>query len=1150
MNVAASTPAFVDLRQHLVPYLKPHAVFHHRASLTGRERLLDLLLEFLTVEPDRSRVVLVAGPGGQGKSRLVVEALRRVEQREPLVLVRVFQERRSLDDAAVAELPRSGAVILIEDAHRHADELAPLLDHAHRVPGTVVVLTIRGSSSAVIEAAVAQAGFAGSEVADLRVDPLSTGAAQALVDELIKDGPEFRAEFVEYLAQEARDCPLIPILAVGMAREKALSPGLFVLDQNFREQVLRAYALEVAGTVPGGIDPAVVTAVGAVVSAVAPFPIGDQDLLAAVARFVEMSVDHFVWILQVLIQAGLIVAPNGRARVFPDIVADEMLARAVALEGQDSGYAGRLWTALGATSASARLVTNLAELSWRLVRTGGPDIFAPVWPRVVAGVDLNDVDELDGAVGDLAILADLQPHRLFGLLRDVLATAEAAQDSREIGVASSASDASVVMRRAVDRLVGLLARCALADHALLPMTLDELWSLAARDSQPWRRTENHPAHVIQAKLASFASEITLEDAAVIVDRVEAWLDEPDAPQTPVIALEGLMAKSGLRTGWLRNGVSLTPFAVAVEQVGDLRERIRRVLIREAQGADVRRAADAVRLLGAALDPPDSFGRSTWSLEVVLAWENDDVATLTALSEVAHTTTEPVVRRLVRQKVAWHARSAESQAVRDGALSLATDLDQREDDDLAEALLGGYELNLSSRRGLPMPAGGAPRATAGTDTPSGDVVQRNRDLLYERAVVALWRDRDPAEIVNLLDQSVRTVRLVTETGSAAGATTLLLRLARQRPGQMPDLLDAAVRLPEGPLDDYLHLLLDAWARHDLDTFCPAAASLSRGRPGIRRALARGFRTGSWALLDPRLADLQRETLRHTDDPVERSLLLGALGPLIRADPGSVRALLGDVPEDGSPGLAAGLAEASNDEPENWIASLDHAQVQAVLELTQLAGWGERPVQLIVAAIARRQPRAVLDALTAIARGNRWVPDVEGLSEALDEHPDSIATWLADLLTMELGPPLQRAELLEAAFGPALTTGAARAVGELVVTLRPEPLQRLLGGLRHCDELVVSHPTLIAVLVERIESIPHAATRREARASLLDLSFPVGAAWHRPGDVPVEYTDRRTRLAAIAADETLPAATAAFYRDATRSLDATIAAEKRRSQHGDE
>jgi hypothetical protein len=976
MNVASSTPAFVDLSQHLVPYLKSHAVFHHRASLTGREALLDCLLEFLTVEPDQSRVVLVTGPGGQGKSRLVVEALRRVEPREPVVPVRVYQERCSLDDAAVAELPHSGAVILVEDAHRHVDELAPLLDHARRVPGTVVVLTIRGISSAVIEAAVAQAGFAGPAVAGLRVGPLSAEAAHALVDELINDGLELPAAFVEYLAQEGRDCPLIPILAIGMARERALSPGLFVLDQDFREQVLRAYAREVVGAVPGGIDPAVVTSIGAVVSAVAPFPIGDQSLVAEVARFVEMPVDHFLSTVRTLIQAGLVVAPNGRARVFPDIVADEMLARAVALEGQDSGYAGRLWSALGGTTASARLVTNLAELSWRLVRTGEPDIFAPLWPRVIADVDLDDVDGLDAAVGNLAVLADLQPHRLFGLLRDVLArvraTADAAQGDGQVGVPSATSDARLVRQRAADRLVGLLARCALADHDLLSIALDELWSLAARDSRPWRRTENHPAHVIQAQLASFTSEITLASAALVVDRVETWLNEPDppdAPQTPVVALEGLMAKSGLRTGWLPTAISFTPFTVTVEQVTDLRERIRQFLIREALGADVRRAADAVRLLGCALNAPASFGHSTWPSEIVLAWENDDLATLAALSDVAHTTTEPIVRRLVRRAVAWHARGAESQAVRDGALSLATDLDQREDDDLAEALLGGFELNLSSRRGVPMPSGGAPQATGNADLPSSDAVQRNRDLLYERVAAALWREHEPAEIVNLLDQGVRTVRSATETGRVAGATALLRYLTCLRPGQVPDLVGAAAGLPEGPFDEHLHLLLDAWTRHDLDSFYPAALNLSRSRPGIRHAVAFGFWHGDWAL-DPRLADLQVDTLRHTDDPVMRSMLFAASGPLIRADPVSIRDLLSDVPADGSPGLAAGLARAGNDEHESWIGSLDHPQLQALLDLTRFAGWAERPVQLIVSAIARRQPRPVLNALTASARASRW------------------------------------------------------------------------------------------------------------------------------------------------------------------------------------
>jgi hypothetical protein len=147
-------------------------------------------------------------------------------------------------------------------------------------------------------------------------------------------------------------------------------------------------------------------------------------------------------------------------------------------------------------------------------------------------------------------------------------------------------------------------------------------------------------------------------------------------------------------------------------------------------------------------------------------------------------------------------------------------------------------------------------------------------------------------------------------------------------------------------------------------------------------------------------------------------------------------------------------------------------------------------------------------------------------------------------MELGSPMLSGELLVAAFGPALTSGAARAVGEITAALRPELFQRLLASLRQCDALVVSHPALVTVLVERIEGIPTATARHEARNSLIDLSFPFGAVWFGSGEAPSEYTDRREQLAAFAVDETLPSLVRAFYVDATAALNGIIATGRQR------
>ncbi len=1150
-------PAFVDLSDHLAPLLEPDALPHHRSSLVGRKALLGRLSEVLAVGPERSQLVLVSGPGGRGKSRLVLEALDRVQRQTPSVPVLVFQERRSLDGSAVAELPHSPVVVLVEDAHRLADQLSPLLHHARHTAGTVVMMTVRGTSSAAVDAEISRARFTARDVVRVDVGPLTLPAARALVDDLVGDGPALPPDFAELLALEGRDCPLIPVLAVAMAREGTLSHGPFVLDQNFRERVLEAYAEEVVGEVPGGLDRSLVQNVLAAVSAVAPLPLGDQVLAGAIAGFVEVSAPRLIAVVQALIDAGVVVAPNAMVRVFPEVVADAVLETAVVFQGQDLGYAGRIWTALGATSASRRLAVNLAELSWRLVATGGPDVFAAVWGDLVARVDLDDVDGLDGVLADLAVLADLQPRRLFGLLRDVQSSLPRIVRPRgdsEVVEHPSGPRLLRAVENTLDRLTPLLARCATADRELLPFALDSLWELAGRDHRPPESSEDHPARVLRGKLASFESTDSVDAALVVVDRVETWLTVPDPqgnPRTPLYVLEGLVAKSGLRTGWIRDGVALSPFLVDPEKVGSLRERIRRVLVGQARGSGLRRAAEATGLLGAALDRPVQFTGMTVTANDVLGWETEDLATLATLTDVAANTTEPLVRRLVRRHVAWHARRAESQAVRTAALALATALDERAEDDLTEAVLGGFDYLLPSLRGVPIPAGGAPHADAAPHPGDGHQTrEKARARLYEAVAASLWAEHDPPGLVALLDQRVRAVRSAIGPAAAGGAGLLLHHLGRLRLGQVPDLVSAIVDLPEGPLDDHLHLLLDTWARHDLDTFCPVAGDLLEGRTGVRRAVARAFRYGDWGRLDPRLADLHLDLLRRTEDSVQRGFLLAASGPLIQADPVGAAAVLRDVPRDGGAGLAAGLGAACDDEPDAWTATLDDRQALAVLDLTLTCGWDDTTVQLIVSGIARRHPRAVLDALTATAVTAGHAPDVDGLPAALAEHPDEVAAWLTEVLAEELRPPGTLAAVLLAAFGKNLTQGASHAVHKTVETLGAGPLQRLAAGMRRCDALTVTHPALTTTILERAEGLSGSDAEGNVRQALLDLSFPSAWFWNKPGEAPAAFVKRRHEVAALADDSRLPPATRVFYTDATRALDATIEAHTRQDRDDEE
>jgi hypothetical protein len=429
---------------------------------------------------------------------------------------------------------------------------------------------------------------------------------------------------------------------------------------------------------------------------VAPLPSNDDRLLDAIADFAGMPRGDLLAILAALINRGVVIERGDQMRVAPDVLADEVLGAAAVGRGRDSGYIPEVWAALG-EQAGHRLVVNLAELAWRLAASGQPDLFSGVWHAVEAEVEEGSLERVDAAVHVLAPLAHTQPSRLFELLSGILkrlpdlehAAGEAAKDlpdvregqpepAQMLDAASGLRPTPLMAESVAQRIAPLLARCALAEPELLPRALDALWGLAAHDTREIHRFPEHPARLICEELADLDKASGPGTFEVVLERVEAWLAKPDpvdAARTALFALEPLLGKSGIRHNWRRDALVMSPYLVAPEKVAELRERSRALLIREGCGGAVRRAVDAVRILGVGLRQPSAYFGRTMLKDNILAWESEDLATLTAMREIAKNTTEPLVRRLIRHELEWDATRAASLAVRTAALSLVTELDE-------------------------------------------------------------------------------------------------------------------------------------------------------------------------------------------------------------------------------------------------------------------------------------------------------------------------------------------------------------------------------------------------------------------------------------------------------------------------------------------
>jgi hypothetical protein len=119
----------------------------------------------------------------------------------------------------------------------------------------------------------------------------------------------------------------------------------------------------------------------------------------------------------------------------------------------------------------------------------------------------------------------------------------------------------------------------------------------------------------------------------ILDRVEMWLAESHGGGSPLFAVKPLLEKDGHRTiQEARLELGFRPYHVSQSWARPVRDRIRTILLRVATGDDLGCARDSVRLLAAAIRPPQGGFGDTPPEDEVLGWEDDDLATVATLTE--------------------------------------------------------------------------------------------------------------------------------------------------------------------------------------------------------------------------------------------------------------------------------------------------------------------------------------------------------------------------------------------------------------------------------------------------------------------------------------------------------------------------------------
>ena len=1073
----------------------PARILSDCGPLIGREsELQELVNGIRQASPD---IVILSGPGGRGKSRLLLEALTTVQESRPEVPVLYLSPGRRLDPDALHELPHAPAVIAVDDAHHTLTSIPLILTYMQQVAGTQLIFAIRDTHSDGLRSALAAAGFHKPRTTTL--GPMTRGDAYKLVKSLAA-GLELNFPLTSHLVEQATHSPHIAVLALNLARSGQLA-GPLPLSEDLRQEVLSRYQ-EVQTEAIGHFSTGLVHRTLATYTALGPFG-ADTHTSATedLASFCGQTTIEHLRLLEQLEIRGVLLRNSSGVRVVPDVLADQILEHEAIVAGHDTSFVAELWNRFN-TEAFPRLLNTLAELDWRLRHQGLPTVLDPLWSELRAEVLQTDLDGTSNALHKLQSLARNQPRRVVELLDSVRGRLE----KNSIATDSVAGPRHLTRARLdrqireqfglmpitnqeiEDLLAKLYGLCAHADSAHLEAALDGLWAIRCR-----RGPRDRASSEITTAATAIANLGAITDSSIaprIIERVRTWNLDSATPDhaDPTFPLKPLLAKEGLRNVQTKsNEISFHPHQISAEVVRPVRDSIRNVLRQVAEHPSLLRVGPALELLAGALRQPSGFFGQSVPVEAVLVWEHDDLATIQTLGKIADLTHSSVVRRKIRKIVSWSAEHAASIPVRYAAMSLVARLDQEPADDLAELLLNEYSFSIPSQRGHTMPT---------IEDFEQSVTERDRDAVddeidadtialdqsfneREQTTAALLASTVDAllaanDVTSFLNQLASIADSISQLRSSPpNLWTLYRHIETSHPYRLAEIIAAFDSQPPSILDTQLDVLLNLWSHHDEPAMMEWIKDPRAHRHAVRLAVARAFEHYGWAGRGGDYLALYRSGWTDTDSDVQR-VYLESSHPLVRSSPTHEVPLLlaADITSDSATQV---LENVCGTDGISWGALLDESAATAIMMLARRAGLKSWAEQQIIHGIASSHPRLVLDQLDDEAsHGNRLPLELPGLTEGISEHPDDLANWMLDRTKKSDIPRGETVVALALATG--ISENQANSITTLLGAADAATLTALLELLCSTEIWPLQRPALARSFLQRADQLGESISRQ--------------------------------------------------------------------------
>ncbi len=613
--------------EFFAPFENAKGLFNHLWTLVGRKQATNELKQALG-NSDCS-VVLLIGPGGAGKTRVLKQTIEAYEVAHPDLTVRFLSRTSEVSKKALEELGSKPALIVVDDAHDRQD-LAMLFHFiASTKSSTKILLALRPYGLEHLKAQASEFALIGPPtVIEVTLPPLSLNEAEELATQVLKEhnGPLDAAKDIARLTYE---CPLATVVGAQIvAKEKTLF-DLAKDEASFRTTLFGRFKNVIAGEIGTKADASAIKKLLKVLSLFQPFHPDDAPLLAAVEKIEAIPPHESSRLIKLLTNGGVLFKRGARYRLSPDVLADYIIeANCVDVEGKSTGYAELVLSAIGVEHLE-NLLVNLGKLDW--LRSNGDatnsQLLDGIWAKLVPESPYNDP-----YLRAVTAVAYYQPAKALQFAERLIRQGQYADQLPEL------------LRYVAYNMRNLKDAC------------EALWEIGKSDNRELGQNPGHAIRVL-SELCEVRpnkpyeyNKCVVEFGLDLVDKPEAWKYR----YTPLDIIAPILKTEAYTTASTARAMSFKPFFINEQFVADLRKKVVDAIVSLLSHPDTRVAVLAARRISEALHYPMGMFRAQVKDETREKWTPVFVETLETIERaVKSTQLDPLVRYVIGREISWH-----------------------------------------------------------------------------------------------------------------------------------------------------------------------------------------------------------------------------------------------------------------------------------------------------------------------------------------------------------------------------------------------------------------------------------------------------------------------------------------------------------------